>query len=399
MKLNAKTVARLTLPDGKDDHIEFDDDLPGFGFRIRRSGNRVRKTWIAQYRASGRTRRMTKPAEVLSAEQAQAWAKKVLAKAALGEDPQADKAARRQQDGHTLKAIAGMFLAARQPSVRSKTFRELNRYLTRPYFKPLHAMPVGQITRRDVALCLTKITAENGSVTAARARSALSSLYVWVMGQGLSEANPVVGTIKPKDSKPRERVLSNSELVAIWRACGDDDFGKIVKLLVLTGCRKMEICGLRWSELDLENGILRLPGERTKNRRPHALPLPPMVLDIIATVPRMVGRDHLFGERSDHGFTQLRAKRDLDARLGGKVAEWTLHDLRRSCATGMADIGVQPHIIEVVLNHVSGHKAGVAGTYNRSVYEREVKAALAMRADHVRALVEGGEKKVVQLRA
>jgi len=116
-------------------------------------------------------------------------------------------------------------------------------------------------------------------------------------------------------------------------------------------------------------------------------------------VPRIAMRDHLFGERSDLGFTQWGDKRDLDKRLVGKVAAWTLHDLRRTCATGMANIGVQPHIIEAVLNHVSGHKVGVAGIYNRSSYEREVKAALAMWAEHVRALTEGGEKKIVPLRA
>ena len=109
----------------------------------------------------------------------------------------------------------------------------------------------------------------------------------------------------------------------------------------------------------------------------------------------MVGRDQLFGERSDLGFTQWGAKRDLDVRLGDKMAEWTLHDLRRTCATGMADIGIQPHIIEAVLNHISGHRVGVAGIYNRSSYEREVKAALALWADHVRTLVEGGERKVL----
>src|SRR5262249_62293299 len=111
----------------------------------------------------------------------------------------------------------------------------------------------------------------------------------------------------------------------------------------------------------------------------------------------MVGPHHLFGERSDLGFTQWGAKRELDERLGGQVAGWRLHDLRRTAATGMADIGVQPHIIEAVLNHISGHKVGVAGIYNRSSYEREVRAGLALWADHVRTLVEGGERKIVPL--
>jgi integrase len=386
MKLIAKTTATAKLPEGKVDAIYFDDDLAGFGLRLRASGDQVSKTWIAQYRAHGRTRRMKIGTfEKLTPDEARKAAKKILARAEIGQDPQAEKAAQRQQDGHTLAAVASDYLAAKAKVVRPNTYRELNRYLTSAHFKPLHAMPIDQITRRDVAARLTKITAENGSISAGRARAALSALYAWAMGNGLAEQNPVIGTLKPDDSQPRERVLSDSEIAAIWHAaCEGGVFGKIVKLLLLTGCRRMEICGLRWKEIDMENGLLHLPPHRTKNARAHTLALTPMAMEIIESVPRIVGRDHLFGERSDLGFTQWGAKRDLDSRLGGKVAEWTLHDLRRTCATGMADIGVQPHIIEAVLNHISGHKVGVAGIYNRSAYEREVRAALALWADHVR---------------
>jgi integrase len=120
-----------------------------------------------------------------------------------------------------------------------------------------------------------------------------------------------------------------------------------------------------------------------------------MAMEIIHSVPRIAGRDHLFGERSDLGFTAWDAKRDFDAKLGDKVAEWTLHDCRRAAATGMADIGVPPHIIEATLNHISGHKVGVAGVYNRSSYEREVRNALALWADHIRTIVESGERKIL----
>jgi integrase len=398
MKFTAKTTAALALPAGKSDHIAWDDDLPGFGLRVRISSDRIVKTWTVQYRVHGRSRRMKiGTVEKVSLDQAREAARKILAKIELGGDPQADKIIRRQREVHTLKAIVTLYLEAKQPVVRFNTFRELRRFLTGSHFKPLHATPIEAITRRDVAARLTKITAENGSISARRARATLSAMYVWALGHGLCEINPVVGTIAPENAAPRERVLTDSEIVALWRACGDDAFGKIVKLLLLTGCRRMEICGLRWSEIDME--FLRLPPERTKNKRPHVLPLPQMALDIIATVPRMVGRDHLFGERSDLGFTQWGAKRELDERLGDKVKPWTLHDLRRTAATRMADIGVQPHIIEAALNHVSGHKVGVAGIYNRSNYEREVRAALALWAEHVRALVEGGEKKIVHFRA
>jgi integrase len=142
--------------------------------------------------------------------------------------------------------------------------------------------------------------------------------------------------------------------------------------------------------------VWTIPAERTKNGRAHKLPLMPMAADIIASVPRMVGREQLFGTRGTGFGGWSRCKEDLDKRCG--VKNWRLHDIRRSVATGMADLGVQPHVIEQVLNHVSGHKAGPAGIYNRSVYERDVRAALTMWEDHLRALVTGRERKIVPLK-
>ena len=213
------------------------------------------------------------------------------------------------------------------------------------------------------------------------------------MQMGLVENNPTIGSTKPAESKPRERVLSDDELARIWRACGDDAFGKIIKLLILTGCRRAEIGDMCWSEIDLDRGTFTIPARRAKNGKAHTLPVMPMMLDIITSVPRLVSRDQLFGMRGD-GFTGwVKGKRALDERSG--VRDWTIHDIRRSVATRMADLGVQPHIIEQILNHQSGHKAGPAGIYNRSSYDREVRAALALWEDHVRTLVEGGEHKVL----
>jgi integrase len=403
MKLTAKTIASVKLPDGKLDVIYFDDALPGFGFRMRMSGGRIHRSWIVQYRRAGSSRRYSLgSAEVLSADQARAAAKVALGKVALGGDPQAEKIALRHGDAHTLKTVVDDYLAAKKKIVRPNRYRELNRYLAGPsYFKRLHAMPIDQISRRDVAARLTKITSENGPIVAGCARAALSAFFAWSMAHGLAEQNPVVGTLKPDTGQPRERVLSDPEIVTLWRACGDDAFGKIVKLLLLTGARRSEVCGMRWSEIDMETDVWSLPPERTKNKRAHALPLPPMAMEIIRPVPHMLGRDFLFGERSSVlGFTQqAEAKRDLDTRLCDRVRTWTLHDLRRTAATKMADIGIQPHVIEAVLNHVSGHKAGVAGIYNRSAYQKEMKTALLRWADHIRALIEDTESKVVTLRS
>ena len=394
MKLDAKSVGALKL-DGKKDAIAFDDNMPGFGYRLRQGGGgKVLRSWVVQYRRGGATRRLLLgAAAVLGAEAARAAAKKALAKVALGEDPQAERVDRRGKDKLSLRSVVDEY-ATKERDVRPRTFRELKRYLTGGFFKPLHAIPVDTVTRRDVAARLVAITREHGSIVAARARAALSTFFVWAMQMGMVENNPIIGTIQPKDGKPRERTLSDDELAAIWRACPNNDYGRIVRLLILLGARRAEVGGMRWSEVSFERGTWTLPSGRSKNGRTHTLPLMPMALDIIKDVPGLVSRDQLFGARSNHGFTGWDDQKEaLDKRSG--VIGWTLHDIRRSVATKLADIGVQPHIIEQILNHQSGHKAGPAGIYNRSSYEREVRAALALWEDHVRTIVEGGERKVI----
>jgi integrase len=157
---------------------------------------------------------------------------------------------------------------------------------------------------------------------------------------------------------------------------------------------------MRWSELDLDVGAWTLPAERSKNHRKHTITLPLPALTIIESVPRIDERDHLFGARAGAGFTSWPwRKQELDHCHAGTVKSFRVHDIRRTVATGMADIGIEPHVIEAALNHYSGHRAGVAGIYNRSSYESAVKAALTRWAEHVLALVEGRAGKVVTLRA
>jgi integrase len=290
-------------------------------------------------------------------------------------------------------------LAAKEAEIRPRTFRELKRYLAGPHFKTLHGMPIDKVTKRDIASRLTTLMRERGSIVAEQARGAISGFFAWCLRMGIVEANPVIGTIQPAGAPARERVLNNDELASIWRSCGDDDYGRIVRLLILLACRRHEIGGMTWDELDLdERATWTLPATRSKNHRKHTLPLLPEALEIVRGIPHMATRAYLFGVHSNHGFYNWdRSKQHLDAASG--VSGWRLHDIRRTVATGLADLGVQPHVIEQILNHQSGHKAGIAATYNRSVYEREVKAALTLWTDHVRTLVDGGERKILPLRA
>jgi integrase len=388
------TTENIELPEGKADAIFFDDALIGFGLRVRRgSGDRIIRNWIIQYRAHGRARRMiVGSAETLTAAKAREQARKLLAEVELGGDPQAAKSERREKDTLSLRAIVRDFLAQKS-GVKPGTMRMLRTYLEGPlYLKPLHSVPVDRIKTKDVAARLLAVAKTSGTPTALGLRSAVSSLFTWALMMGLIEHNPVIGSFKPPQPESRDRVLTNAELAAIWQALADDDYGKIIKLLILTGCRRAEIGGMRWPEFDFAKSTWTLPKERSKNGLPHTLPITPLMREIVGSVLVRNGVDVLFGR---NGFTAWgNGKDDLDEKLAD-FAPWTIHDIRRSVASGMGDIGIQPHIIEEILNHRSGHRRGVAGVYNRSPYEREVRDALLRWSDHVRAAVTGGERKVV----
>jgi integrase len=402
MKLDARTVAGLSLPPGKDDQIFWDDELRGFGFRLRQRGARLHRAWIAQYRTpDGRTRRPTLgAAEKLLPAEARAAARKVLANVALGGDPQGEKAAKRLAATRTFRSVVASYLEARERELRPASLRVAKLYLTGSYFRPLHTSVISEIAHADVAACVRTIERGHGSITAAAARRAISTLFGWAIGEGLmgrNPVNPVIGTRRPADAQPRDRVLSHSELVTIWNAAGGDaDYDRIIRLLVLLGARAGEIGGIRWDEINLDAATWCLPAARSKNRHAHAVVLPAPALEIIRSVPQRLDRDCLFGTGRNGYARWSTAKREFDRRLGTTVAAWRLHDVRRSVATHMGDLGIAPHVIEGVLGH---YRKTVATTYNRSRYDREVTAALAAWAEYVLALVEGREGKVIPLHA
>lgn len=239
---------------------------------------------------------------------------------------------------------------------------------------------------------LARIADDNGGYAANRARVALSALYAWAIAEGLSDGNPVVGTRKAVEEVVRDRVLTGEELGAIWRHAGDGDYGTIVRLLILTGQRREEVSAMTWDEVDLEAATWRIGGDRTKNARTHEVPLASQAVQTLRTVQRRDARALVFGSRDGPFSGWSKAKASLDGRmsaaLGCPPPLWRTHDIRRTVATRLADLGVLPHVIEAILNHISGHKAGVAGVYNRASYAAEKRAALTLWGDHLTALVE-----------
>jgi integrase len=383
MKFTDKTVtqSKPALPEGKTDYIFFDDDDRGFGLRVRDTGSKI---FIYQYSRNNVTRRMTIGVwPTMSPAQAREQVRKLSAERRLGGDPARDLAAR-QIDRETFADVVGLYLQAKELELRERTFTETMRYLTGSASR-LNSRPMAAIEQAEIAALLDHTATKSGDATANRLRANLAALFTWAMQRGKATANPVMLTEKRKEQS-RERVLADHELAAIWNACPEGDFGNIVKLLMLTGQRRSEIGGLRWSEIDLHNGQINLPGERTKNGHPHFIPMSEPVRAILADQHRI--RDHVFGRGdSAEGFAGWSAATAALRAALPKMEPWTLHDLRRTMATGMGELGVQPHIIEAAINHQSGHKAGVAGTYNRANYHAERKVALDKWAAHVMALV------------
>jgi integrase len=397
MRLTDKTLAALKLPAGKPEHKFFDEDIPGFGLRLRAGGA---TRWIFQYDIGPRTRRMTLGSTAaLTATRARATAAELHAKVRLGQDPAGDKAESRVRSAESFDAILRLYLAQQRSELKPLSYTQKERHLVK-HCRALHALPLIKVDRRTIAAKLATVTTKSGSVEANRVRASLSAFYSWCISQGFADNNPVVGTARHHE-KSRERVLTDAELKTIWEAtAGDDDYSAIVRLLLLTGQRASEIGDLSWSETS--DDCITLPGARTKNSRDHIVPLSVPAQAILEARPKMLGRDFVFGRaHSDGGFTGWSScKVLLDDRIkasGAKVKDWVNHDLRRTVATRMAGLGVAPHVVEAVLNHVSGHKAGVAGIYNRATYEPEKRAALTKWAKAFLQIVEGG--KIIPLRA
>jgi integrase len=255
----------------------------------------------------------------------------------------------------------------------------------------------GDITHADIVHALDRISG-HAPIAANRLHAVLSSLFGWAKGKRLVASNPCADLDRPAEERSRDRVLDDKELHKIWIAAGElgHPHAGIVRLLILTGQRRNEIARLRWSEIDLEERLLHLPPARTKNARAHNVPLSASALAIVAGLPRLVDADLVFTVRRKPIANFSHMKERLDAASG--VSNWTLHDIRRTVASGLQRLGVRLEVTEAVLNHRSGSTAGIVGVYQRHDYAAEKRDALARWADYVDALASGRKANVVALR-
>ena len=397
MKLTKATIANYALPSGKAEALLFDDALPGFGLRVRAGGKR---TWIAQYRIGQKQRRISLgTVERIDLDEARRRAKSALCKVHLGIDPQLEKHAAATQASVTFAATRGAYLEKAARHMAPRTYSETKRYLE-THWRTLGELPLADLRRAHVAAGTAEIAKTNGPYSANRARASLSAFFSWCIGEGLIEQNPVIGTNKAIDEVSRDRVLPSEELRLIWQEAGAGDYGDIVRLLILTGQRREEVGGILWPEIDLGNANWKIGAERTKNGLMHDVPLSPAAIMILkARSRRDENRELVFGSRAGPFQGWSNAKAALDGRVlrrlqtehgpSAQLKPWRLHDIRRTVATRLGDLGVLPHVIEAVLNHVSGHKASVAGIYNRAAYAPEKRAALERWASQISADIDG----------
>jgi integrase len=294
MKLTDTKLAGLKLKAGETDRIFFDDEIPGFGVRIREGGSRK---FVLHYRIGGNQRRYTiGAAGVLKLEDARKKARKALVAVDDGKDPAAEKAEAREGAKLTLKSVADdhiKFLEQRLAAgdLKPRSFVEIERQLVgnknakktqKVHWKPLHRLMISSISRATIAARLREIAKEHGPGAADRSRSNVSTFLAWAIGKGICETNPVTGTNRHSgEYVERERSLiqmhgekpNYDELIAVWKGAPDSEYGKIVRLLILTMCRRDEIGSLEWTEIDKEARLIRLPGHRTKNSQEHIVPL------------------------------------------------------------------------------------------------------------------------------
>jgi integrase len=371
------SLQRRELPDGV---------VPGLYLVVQPSGT---KSWALRYRLGGRSIKLTiGSAGVLALAAARAAARAALATIAEGNNPALVKRSARAQVAETFETVAGRFIE-RYAKLHNKSWRDSERILQREAVPYWRHRPVASITRVDVVALIDVIVDRGAPAMANRTLTVLRRLFGWCVERGSLELSPCERVKDPAPETRRERVHSDAELREIWRAADTlgYPFGRVIQLLLLTGARREEVAGMRWSELAADLSLWTLPPERVKNKTRHEIPLSAPARALLTDLPRV--SEFAFtttGTAPVSGFA--RVKRRLDQAITPPLAPWVLHDLRRSLASGMAALDVQLPVVEKILNHVGGSFAGVAGVYQRYDFSKEKRDALELWGRHVLSLAQ-----------
>jgi integrase len=349
-------------------------------------------SWALRYRAAGAPRKLTlgaHPAIGLAA--ARRRAQEALGDVAGGKDPAAAKqagraAAKAEREAETdrVERVVDLFVE-RYAKVKTRDWAETQRLLNREIVGRWKGRRLSQITKAHVSSMLDEIVDRGAPIGANRVFAQFRKMCRWAIARGIIEHSPCDGVSAPSPETRRERVLDDAEIKIVWAAAESlgRPFGPVIQLLLLTGARRDEIAGMRWSEINLDTKAWTLPAARSKNRREHQVPLSDSAVAVLRALPRHEKVDFVFstnGRTAVSGFSKVKVNVDawIAARLGERapMPDWVIHDLRRTVATNLQKLGVRLEVTEAVLGHTSGSRAGIVGVYQRHDWAAEKRAAL-----------------------
>ena len=385
MKLTKRAID--DLQPGDKDAFFWDADITGLAVKVTPKG---KKTFMVQYRPGGRgspTRKIfIGPFGEVTLHKARTEAKRIFGLRAEGRDPALERQQAKQRAiSNKFADIAADFLA--KHASQNRTVDETARILKRDVLPKWGKRSIHEIGKRDVNDLLDVVVARGSHVMANRTLANLRKLFNWCVSRGIITASPCEGISAPHREKARDRVLSDDELIAIFNTAKQmgGAFGAIIQMLVLTAQRRNEVSEMTWNELDLNNDIWTIPGSRTKNEKPHFVHLSEQASAVLSSVLNVGAFTFTSnGKTPFSGFSK--AKKRLDELSG--VTDWRLHDIRRTVTSGMAQLGIAPHVADKILNHQSGTISGVAAVYQRHEFLDDRKTALNAWGNYVQSLLE-----------
>jgi integrase len=398
--------------------------VPSLYLIVQPSGAR---SFAVRYRHAGKTIKHTLGAyPKLGLADARELARSALRAVAEGRDPVTEQKEKRRQgeagisDRDLFERVYNNYLARHvRPNLKPRSAEELQGIFRREVLSRWRRRRLAEITKADVRELLDEVVDSGKPLVASQVFTAVRAFFNWCVGRDLIAASPCAGLKKPGGSESRGRKLSDQEVGWLWQACDEigHPFGPIIKLLLLTGCRKEEVRAMTERELDLAGRVWTIPGARTKNALEHQVALANATIAVIESVPRVSNpARYVFsvtGKTPPSGFS--RAKHNIDelmltsarelARKRGEdpdqvaIEEWVIHDLRRTMASGMARLGVSLPVAEKCLNHISGSFSGIAAVYQRHEYVAEKRDAFERWARHVETITAADSANVIPLRA
>jgi integrase len=375
------------LPSCAKDTVYWDTGLPGFGVKVTPRG---RKVFIVLYRTAAAGSRLRKytigPYGRVTLHQARVAAQKVHAARLEGRDLAAEKsAAKRRMVVDRVEDVLEAFIT--QHVSRNRSAPEVSRMLRRELGWAWARRSIHEISKHDVVDVVSVIEQRGAPIAANKALKAIKTFFRWCVGRALLNQSPAEGVPLPAKEVPRDRVLSDEELGAVIKAARRVGvaYGAIVEFLALTGQRREEVAQAPWDEFDLERRVWTLSNRRTKNGKPHIVHLSNEAIMVLKQASHGQFPFSDSGTRPYQAFS--RAKRELDKASG--VKNWCLHDLRRTCVSGMARLGVAPHVADKILNHQAGTISGVAAVYQRHEFLPERKEALEQWGAHIQHITDG----------